>query len=284
MKVFLTGKKPTAIVGISGFQGHRDPTRKRQRWYFPKRWEVNKTSTMGKVGQNSALWQYQKRYQQKIWNSKKHPWLKGFRFAGFLPVPEVLEDLTKALGCSKDELPSHAAALVKKCHEHVAAQHIASWRRCWMGYERWSCEGWDKRNGDSRRVGRVLQKRQILKQYTISTFGFSFVCLQYSMPWFAYVIHYNTLTPNDTERELIGKVDGGFVECLQWDFQTVIWFGVICYAWYNVIWLIWHGMMIWWDQVQFDMMQYEWLNARQYESMWFEAMLYILSVMRYGVM
>jgi len=39
---------------------------------------------------------------------------------------KVLEDLTKALGCSKDELPSHAAALVKKCHEHVAAQHIVA--------------------------------------------------------------------------------------------------------------------------------------------------------------
>jgi len=39
---------------------------------------------------------------------------------------EVLKDLTKTLGCSKDELPSHTAALVKKCHEHVAAQHIVA--------------------------------------------------------------------------------------------------------------------------------------------------------------
>lgn len=39
---------------------------------------------------------------------------------------KVLKDLTKTLGCSKDELPSHAEALVKKCHEHVAAQHIVA--------------------------------------------------------------------------------------------------------------------------------------------------------------
>lgn len=72
---------------------------------------------------------------------RKTPWGSHFQICGFFFRQEVLKDLTKTLGCSKDELPSHTAALVKKCHEHVAAQHIASWRRCWM-------DGWlDTKDG-----------------------------------------------------------------------------------------------------------------------------------------
>lgn len=79
-------------------------------------------------GQTSSTLKSHKTYSNRRYGTPRNPWVKLYDFAFFFLGQEVLKDLTKTLGCSKDELPSHTAALVKKCHQHVAAQHIASWR------------------------------------------------------------------------------------------------------------------------------------------------------------